>query len=57
MHLIAAGDDIRPSWPLAQLAALVPRGEFSTVPDVPHDFWFTHPEVWTTTVTKACAAL
>jgi len=56
MHFIAAGDDIRPSWPMAQLAALVPRGRFSTVPGVPHDFWFTHPEMWTKTVTNACAA-
>jgi proline iminopeptidase len=55
MHVIAAGDDIRPSWPLAQLAALVPRGTFSTVPGVPHDFWYTHPDVWTTTITNACA--
>ncbi len=57
MHFIAAGDDIRPPWPLAQLAALVPRGKFSTVPDVPHDFWSTHPDVWTNAVTNACAAL
>ncbi|MFC5006756.1 alpha/beta fold hydrolase [Dactylosporangium cerinum] len=54
MHFIAAGDDIRPPWSLAQIAALVQRGRFSTVPDVPHDFWFTHPEVWTQTVTDAC---
>ncbi|ONI75648.1 hydrolase [Kribbella sp. ALI-6-A] len=57
MHFVAAGDDIRPSWPLAQLAALLPRGRFSTVPGVPHDFWSTHPEIWTKTVTDACAAL
>jgi len=56
MHFIAAGDDIRPSWPLAQLAALVPDGTFLTVPGVPHDFWSTHPEVWIETVTRACAA-
>lgn len=56
MHFIAAGDDIRPSWPLAQLAALVERGRFSTVPDVPHDFWATHPTQWTEAVTSACAA-
>jgi proline iminopeptidase len=55
MHLIAAGDDIRPSWPLAQVAAVVPQGRFTVVPDVPHDFWFTHPEVWTRTITNACA--
>lgn len=56
MHLIAAGDDIRPSWPLAQLAAVLPHGRFSTVPGVPHDFWFTHPEVWIKTITDACTA-
>jgi proline iminopeptidase len=56
MPFIAAADDIRPSWPMAQLAALVPDGRFSTVSGVPHDFWSTHPEVWTRTVTDACAA-
>ncbi|MGI5180287.1 alpha/beta fold hydrolase [Dactylosporangium sp. CA-152071] len=56
MHFIAAGDDIRPSWPLVQLAELVPRGRFSLVPGVPHDFWFTHPETWAKTVTDACNA-
>ena len=43
MHFIAAGADIRPSWPLAQLGALVPHGTFTTVPDVPHDFWLDAP--------------
>ena len=56
MHFIAAGDDIRPSWPLAQLASLVARGAFSTVSGVPHDFWSTHPDVWNKTVTNACSA-
>lgn len=56
MHFIAAGDDIRPSWPLEQLAALVPNGRFSTVPGIPHDFWFTNPDVWVQTITDACAA-
>jgi proline iminopeptidase len=52
---VAAGDDIRPSWPLRQLAALVPGGSFEVVADVPHDFWSTHPEVWRTVVSAACA--
>jgi proline iminopeptidase len=56
MHFIAAEHDIRPSWPMAQLAALVPQGSFSTVPGVPHDFWSTHPDVWIRTVTDACSA-
>lgn len=57
MHLIAAGDDVRPAWPLEQLAALVPAARFSTVPCVPHDFWSTHPAVWARTIAEACAAL
>ena len=57
MHFIAAGDDVRPSWPLQQLAALVPGGRFSTVPGVPHDFWSTHPDVWLATVSAACAEI
>lgn len=56
MHLVAADDDVRPSWPLQQLAALLPHGTFSTVPDVPHDFWATHPEVWRDTITSRCHA-
>jgi proline iminopeptidase len=56
MHFVAAGDDIRPSWPLRQLAALVPNARFMTVAGVPHDFWLTHPEVWAETVTGICAA-
>ncbi len=54
MQFSAAGDDIRPSWSLAQLAQLVAQGTFSTVAGVPHDFWSTHPQVWTHIVTDAC---
>jgi proline iminopeptidase len=57
MRFLAAGDDIRPSWPLRQLAALVPHGTFTTVPGVPHDFWLTHPHAWTTAVSNALAQL
>lgn len=53
MTFLAAGADIRPSWPLAQLAALVPGGSFEIVPDVPHDFWATSPDVWRRVVTRA----
>jgi proline iminopeptidase len=53
MHFVAAGEDIRPSWPLRQLAALVPRGGFDTVLGVPHDFWHTHPATWHDVVTTA----
>jgi proline iminopeptidase len=54
MTVIAAGDDIRPSWPLRQLAALVPRGTFVEVPDVPHDLWSTHPNIWVDVISNAC---
>ena len=55
MTFIAAGLDIRPSWPLEQLAALLPRGSFKRIPDVPHDFWATDPPVWVEVVTDACS--
>lgn len=57
MRFVAAGDDIRPSWPLQQLAALVPDGEFAVVRDVPHGLWSTDPAVWLATLTTACAEL
>lgn len=57
MHFVAAGDDVRPSWPLQQLAALVPNGRFSVVPGVPHDFWSTDPDTWVETVARVCADL
>lgn len=56
MQFVAAEQDIRPSWPLEQLATLVPNGSFSIVPGVGHDFWSTHPQVWTRTVADACAS-
>lgn len=55
MKIVAAGNDIRPSWPLQQLAALVPAGSFEVVPDVSHDFWSTHPDTWLAVVAAACA--
>ncbi len=56
MALLAAEHDVRPSWPLQQLAALVPGGTFATVAGVGHDFWATHPGVWRHVVSAACAA-
>jgi proline iminopeptidase len=53
MLFVAAGDDIRPSWPLQQLAALVPAGRFETLPGVPHDLWTTHPASWRHLVTAS----
>ncbi len=52
--VVAAEHDIRPAWPLRQLAALLPRGRLVEVPGVPHDLWSTHPQVWVDVVTAAC---
>lgn len=57
MQIVAAGDDIRPSWPLAQLVALMPGATFVTVDGVPHDFWSTHPAVWVATLTDGLHAV
>ena len=52
MTFLAAAEDIRPDWPLRQLAALVPRGQFHEVTGVPHNFWSTHPAKWTQVVSN-----
>nr|WP_019585939.1 hypothetical protein [Deinococcus apachensis] len=42
----AYGADIRPGWPAAQLAALLPRGEWRMLLGAPHNAWLTHgPEL------------
>jgi proline iminopeptidase len=54
MTFLAAAQDIRPDWPLRQLATLVPRGRFLVVDGVPHNFWSTHPEEWVRVITELC---
>ncbi|WP_254205753.1 alpha/beta fold hydrolase [Nocardia alni] len=56
MRFIAAQHDIRPAWPLRQLAALVPQGTFEELPAVAHNLWATDPHVWVELVTAACTA-
>lgn len=51
MTFIAAEDDIRPDWPLRQLATLVPNGSFHQLPGISHNFWLTHPEIWLEAIT------
>ena len=53
MRFIAAANDIRPDWPLRQLAELVPAGSFELVAGVDHNFWTTDPERWIEVVTAA----
>ena len=40
--------DIRPSWPVEQVAALMPRARFVMVPDAPHLLWSTQSEAMQT---------
>lgn len=54
MVFVAAGADIRPSWPLAQLAALVPRANLMVVEGAVHDFWATEPLRWRDACEQAC---
>lgn len=51
---VSAGDDIRPSWPVEQLAWLAPRARHSTVPGAIHDFWSTEPDRWREVITAEC---
>lgn len=55
MNFIAAGEDIRPSWPLQQLSELAPRGSFSVIDGVAHDFWAAAPDVWVDVINTGCA--
>lgn len=48
--LLAAELDVRPDWPLRQLAALIPDASFDVIEGVPHDLFATHPDVWRRTV-------
>jgi proline iminopeptidase len=57
MRFIAASNDIRPDWPLRQLAELVPAGSFELVEGVDHNFWTTDPERWIAVVTAACTQM
>lgn len=40
--VVAAGEDIRPNWPNAQLAHLLPQGRLETVEGAGHNLWLTH---------------
>jgi proline iminopeptidase len=57
MTFFAPQHDIRPSWPLRQLAALVRHGRFEELPGVDHNLWSTHPQVWADCVSAACGML
>ncbi len=35
-------EDIRPSWPVEQVAALLPNAKFQLIPGADHHLWVTH---------------
>lgn len=41
---LAAGADIRPNWPITQLANLLPCGRYAEVEGAGHYIWLTNPE-------------
>ncbi|MBH0777439.1 alpha/beta fold hydrolase [Nocardia bovistercoris] len=55
MTFVGLEHDIRPSWPLRQLAALIPNGRFEVLPGVGHNLWSTDPREWVDLVTRTCA--
>lgn len=57
MVFVVAGADIRPSWPLVQLACLVPRTSLITVEGAVHDFWATEPSRWRDVCAQALSAI
>lgn len=53
---VLAEQDVRPSWPVEQLAQLVPGAVLDVAAGVGHDFWYTHPEAWKAYLTKVAGA-
>jgi proline iminopeptidase len=41
---IGAGGDIRPNWPIRQLAKLIENGHYKEIPEANHYIWITHPQ-------------
>ena len=41
---INAANDIRPTWPTRQLAALVPKGRYTEISGAAHHIWLTHAD-------------
>ncbi|MCC6191687.1 MAG: alpha/beta hydrolase [Anaerolineales bacterium] len=37
-------NDIRPSWPVEQVAHLLPKGHFTMLPGATHNLWLTHAD-------------
>jgi proline iminopeptidase len=44
MLAVYGSDDIRPSWPVEQVAALMPNGRFEMIEGAGHVLWLTHAD-------------
>ena len=56
--LFVYGDqDIRPSWPVEQVANLLPNAEFVLLPGANHYLWQTHPQHLQELIGASIAAL
>jgi len=42
---VYGAEDIRPSWPVEQVASLMPRARFVSLPGADHYLYRTHPDV------------
>lgn len=42
--IVQAENDLRPNWPAAQLAHLLPKGEYHVLSGAEHCLWMTHGE-------------
>ena len=53
VHYLLAGEDIRPNWPLLQVAALLPQGSYEIVQGAQHSIWLTHATQFRTALRRA----
>ncbi len=42
--IIQGENDLRPNWPAAQVAQLLPRARLVVIPQAEHCLWLTHPQ-------------
>ena len=52
---INGSEDIRPSWPTRQLAALLPNGRYVEIAGAAHTVWLTHADELRTAMREAVA--
>ena len=51
--LLGASQDIRPNWPIQQLAELLPKGRYREIQGAGHYPWLTHYDATSSAVNEA----